>query len=76
MYVQWQIHQQIKQLAESTSTTQNIDLYLDMPLGVHPHGYDVWRNRDLFALDLMVGSPVDAVYPEGPKLGLSSTYSL
>lgn len=68
MYVQWQIHQQIKQLAES-STAQNIDLYLDMPLGVHPHGYDVWRNRDLFALDLMVGAPVDAVYPEGQNWG-------
>ena len=36
---------------------RGIDLYLDLPLGVHRHGYDTWREQSLFADDMAVGAP-------------------
>src|SRR5690606_11820136 len=44
-------------------------LYLDMPLGVHGGGYDVWRNQHLFALTASVGSPPDTFFPHGQNWG-------
>jgi 4-alpha-glucanotransferase len=44
-------------------------MYLDLPLGVHPHGYDVWRHRALFATDVSVGAPPDAVFVSGQDWG-------
>lgn len=40
-------------------------LYLDLPLGVHRHGYDTWRERALFATGADVGAPPDAAFPGG-----------
>jgi 4-alpha-glucanotransferase len=40
-----------------------------MPLGVHPNGYDVWKNQHLFAHSLQIGSPIDAVFTKGQKWG-------
>lgn len=68
LYCQWQIQLQIKELANEF-TRKNVDLYLDMPLGVHPHGYDVWKNQHLFAHSLQIGSPIDAVFTKGQKWG-------
>ena len=68
LYAQWQTQLQIKQLAD-TARKLNIDLYLDMPLGCHPDGYDTWRNKNLFAHDLEIGSPVDATFPNGQNWG-------
>ena len=44
-------------------------LYLDLPLGVHPDGYDVWRERDLFALGLSAGAPPDPFFTGGQNWG-------
>ena len=44
-------------------------LYLDMPLGVHPDGYDVWRERTLFARDASAGAPPDALFSKGQDWG-------
>jgi 4-alpha-glucanotransferase len=40
-------------------------LYLDMPLGVHPDGYDVWRHRSAFATGVSIGAPPDDFFPGG-----------
>ena len=44
-------------------------LYLDMPLGVHPSGFDTWRHRGLFATGLSVGAPPDALFRGGQDWG-------
>ncbi|HVT64151.1 MAG TPA: 4-alpha-glucanotransferase [Mycobacteriales bacterium] len=45
-----------------------IGLYLDLPVGVHPNGYDTWANPDLFA-DAQVGAPPDALAASGQAWG-------
>jgi 4-alpha-glucanotransferase len=44
-------------------------LYLDMPLGVHPDSYDVWRNRDLFITGVSAGAPPDPFFTRGQNWG-------
>jgi 4-alpha-glucanotransferase len=64
LYVQWLANQQIERISEK-ATEKNLRLYLDLPLGVHPDGYDVWRERDAFILDTSAGAPPDAVFTKG-----------
>ncbi|HEY77819.1 MAG TPA: 4-alpha-glucanotransferase [Dehalococcoidia bacterium] len=64
LYVQWLAHQQIESLSHE-ARNREVQLYLDLPLGVHPDGYDVWRERDAFLLDVSAGAPPDAVFTKG-----------
>ncbi|HEX3900808.1 MAG TPA: 4-alpha-glucanotransferase [Mycobacteriales bacterium] len=43
-------------------------LYLDLPVGVHPDGFDTWSHSDLFA-DAEVGAPPDALAKDGQAWG-------
>ena len=63
-YAQWLTEQQFLQVARS-ARAQHVGLYLDLPIGVHTQGYDTWRWRTNFALDMSAGAPPDAFYPEG-----------
>ncbi len=40
-------------------------LFLDLPIGVHRHGYDTWREQSLFAPGVDVGAPPDGAFPDG-----------
>ena len=64
LYVQWLAQQQIQALSEKTRQNGQ-RLYLDLPLGVHPDGYDVWRERTTFAMDVSAGAPPDIVFTRG-----------
>lgn len=44
-------------------------LGLDLAVGVHPDGYDVWSRQDLFARGMSVGAPPDAGFPSGQDWG-------
>ena len=44
-------------------------LGLDLAVGVHPDGYDVWSRQDLFASAMSVGAPPDAGFPSGQNWG-------
>ncbi len=44
-------------------------LGLDLAVGVHPDGYDVWSRQDLFAGGMSVGAPPDAGFPSGQNWG-------
>jgi 4-alpha-glucanotransferase len=68
LYVQWLAHEQLKTLSEK-ARAQGPGLYLDLPLGVHLYGYDVWRERDAFAIDASGGAPPDAVFTKGQDWG-------
>jgi 4-alpha-glucanotransferase len=63
-YAQWLAHQQIAQVAEN-ARRKGVKLYFDLPVGIHPFGYDVWRHRDVFTRDAEVGAPPDAVFTTG-----------
>jgi len=64
LYVQWLAQQQFQTLSE-TARSKEIRLYLDLPLGVHPDGFDTWRERAVFAQDVSTGAPPDAVFTKG-----------
>lgn len=65
LYVQWLAHEQLQTLATRCQTRHGSGLYLDLPLGVHGDGYDVWRERDAFALEASSGAPPDMFYSQG-----------
>lgn len=69
-YVQWIAREQLATLACEFGRL-GVQLYLDLPLGVHVAGYDVWRERDVFAGGLDAGSPPDAVFTQGQNWGFA-----
>ncbi len=50
---------------EDVEERRPASLYLDIPLGVHRDGYDVWANRDLFPDGISAGAPPDALFGGG-----------
>jgi 4-alpha-glucanotransferase len=44
-------------------------LYLDLPLGTHGGGFDLWRFREHFAPDLAAGAPPDIMFTHGQNWG-------
>jgi 4-alpha-glucanotransferase len=68
LYTQWLIQEQVNSLLK-TARASNVTLYLDLPLGIHPDGYDVWRERDAFLFDISAGAPPDAVFTRGQNWG-------
>jgi 4-alpha-glucanotransferase len=44
-------------------------MYLDVPLGVHPEGYDGWRERSSFLEGVSAGAPPDELFTGGQEWG-------
>ena len=65
-YAQWLCEEQLARAGEAGAGP-----YLDMPLGVHPGGYDTWRFRELFAEGVSVGAPPDDFFRGGQDWGLA-----
>jgi len=63
-FVQWLAAEQLEEVRRRAAAG-GVRLYLDLPLGVHPAGFDVWRERGLFARDAAAGAPPDAFYAAG-----------
>jgi 4-alpha-glucanotransferase len=70
LYAQWVTGEQIKLLGEKTKGEQTA-LYLDFPLGVHRDGYDTWRERASFALEINGGAPPDGFFIKGQNWGFA-----
>ncbi|MCM8748605.1 4-alpha-glucanotransferase [Thermomicrobiaceae bacterium CFH 74404] len=68
LYVQWAAEQQVRQLAQRHDQGGQ-GLYLDLPVGVHPDGFDTWRFRDLFIQSVSAGAPPDPFFDEGQVWG-------
>ncbi|MEX0893977.1 MAG: 4-alpha-glucanotransferase [Gemmatimonadota bacterium] len=66
LFAQWAAD---RQLAAHHADPTAADLYLDLPLGVHGAGYDVWRERHLFAAGMAAGAPPDALFSGGQNWG-------
>ena len=46
-------------------------LYLDLPLGSHPEGFDQWRDPDSFVNGVSLGAPPDAFFAGGQRWDLA-----
>ena len=68
LYVQWLAEEQIRGFAKGCNSNEE-GLYLDLPLGVNSDGYDVWRERPSFVLDVSAGSPPDGFFTKGQSWG-------
>jgi 4-alpha-glucanotransferase len=44
-------------------------LALDLPIGSHPDGYEVWADPSMFAAQMSVGAPPDAFFADGQNWG-------
>ena len=70
VYVQWRAQEQMDDLLR-VCREKGMQFYLDLPLGVHPDGYDVWRERESFALNVSAGAPPDPFFTKGQDWGFS-----
>lgn len=68
LYVQWLADEQLQTLA-AKARAAGPGFYLDLPLGVNPDSYDVWRERGLFATGLAAGAPPDPFFAGGQNWG-------
>lgn len=66
LYAQWLADLQLAGLAGGGAA----GLYLDVPLGVHPDGFDPWRWPRLFARGASAGAPPDAFFAGGQEWGV------
>lgn len=68
LYSQWLMEQQMAGVAGGCSSS-GTRLLLDLPLGVHPDSYDLWREREAFASLASVGAPPDVFFTRGQNWG-------
>jgi len=72
LYVQWQMERQLSKLSgrlpsngDAASRDIGAGLFLDVPVGVHPGGFDVWSRPEEFVRGMSIGAPPDAFFSEG-----------
>lgn len=68
LYAHWRLDQRLEALARRTRE-RGAGLYLDLPLGAHPDGFDAWRHRGTFASGVSVGAPPDPFFTGGQDWG-------
>jgi 4-alpha-glucanotransferase len=67
-YVQWLCREQLQAFADR-STAAGPGFYLDLPLGVNPDSFDIWRERRLFVENMAGGAPPDPFFTAGQNWG-------
>ncbi len=70
LYAQWRMQQQVDAML-SRMRAGGTELYLDLPLGVHPDGYDSWAFRDEFLEGCSAGAPPDPFFTKGQDWGFA-----
>ena len=66
LYAQWVA---ATQLAATGVAQGTAGLYLDMPIGVHPSGFDPWWEPESFAASVRGGAPPDSFFEAGQDWG-------
>src|SRR5262249_12442052 len=66
IFVQWVLAAQLPRFAAPDAAR----LYLDLPVGVNGASYDVWRERDSFAVGADIGAPPDILFRGGQNWAL------
>lgn len=70
LWVQWRMTEQLREVSDRARNL-GAGIYLDMPLGVHPDGYDAWRERDAFLSGCAAGAPPDMLFTAGQNWGFA-----
>jgi 4-alpha-glucanotransferase len=70
LYLQALAHLQFEHVSRCAKRC-GVSLYLDLPLGCSPEGYDAQRFSDLFVKDVSVGAPPDHFFPKGQNWGIN-----
>jgi 4-alpha-glucanotransferase len=70
LFAQWLAIQQMQHAAR-VARRNDVSLYLDLPLGAHPMGYDAWRFQSIFARGATGGAPPDPVFTQGQDWGFA-----
>lgn len=70
LYAQLLAHEQVSNAAASSQNGQ-APLYLDLPLGAHPDGFDHWRDQEDFVEGISVGAPPDPLFTGGQDWGFA-----
>ena len=67
----WQFwaEEQVGVLAKRAQATGGPGLYLDLPIGVHGDGFDVYRFGNVFAPKVSAGAPPDSFFTKGQDWG-------
>lgn len=68
LYVQFAMREQLGAVRRAAAAA-GCGLYLDLPIGVHPEGFDTWRFPACFAHGVSVGAPPDPLAAEGQNWG-------
>jgi len=69
--VQWLMQTQLAELSSDLEARGQF-LYLDLPIGCHPDGYDIWESPGLFA-PASLGAPPDPLFVGGQDWGLPAS---
>lgn len=69
LYAQREMRRQLEALA-ATEHERGCALYLDLPVGAHPDGFDTWREGDAFCRGVAAGAPPDGMFAGGQDWGL------
>lgn len=69
--VQWLMQTQLEELSSDLEARGQF-LYLDLPIGCHPDGYDIWESPGLFAT-ASLGAPPDPLFVGGQDWGLPAS---
>jgi 4-alpha-glucanotransferase len=67
LYAQFAAAEQLSAAADPAAGDR-AGLYLDLPVGVHPDGFDTWSQAEVFA-SATVGAPPDRLAPQGQAWG-------
>jgi 4-alpha-glucanotransferase len=68
LYAQFVAAEQLE-AARRAAAARGVDLYLDLPVGVHPSSYDVFRDRAVFVTGASAGAPPDGFFTRGQDWG-------
>ena len=69
--VQWLMHSQLTDVSRTLDERGQF-LYLDLPIGCHPDGYDIWDTPEQFAA-ASLGAPPDTLFVGGQDWGLPAS---
>ena len=68
LFAQWIIDGQMTELSQRLAQ-RGQTLQLDIPIGVHPDGYDVWKNPGEYVSAMSIGAPADDLTTDGQTWG-------
>jgi 4-alpha-glucanotransferase len=68
LHAQHEAERQVLALRDALAS-EGVELYLDLPIGTHPDGFDTWWDRAAFVEGASAGAPPDPYFQSGQDWG-------